>query len=292
MTVETTTPFFTREGAELYHGDCLQVLPTLPAESVDSVVTDPPYPEIGRPYGRMTEADWRTMMHAVVKEVRRVLKPTGSAVFILQPNSKRLGQMRGWLWEFQAWLCKEWGVVQDAYWWNTAAIPSGGCQRQNGLMRPSVKSCVWCGPATCYRNQDAVLWSESDRNKALRAAARCGRRERPSGHDVDDKRISESAAARGGVTPFNLIPCPNTNSVSSGGARGHPAATPLALCEWWVKYLTPPNGTVLDPFAGRRTPGEAALKHGHHFVGIERDEGYAAIAKDRLAGLSFHTGEA
>ena len=288
MTVETTTPFFTREGAELYHGDCLQVLPTLPAESVDSVVTDPPYPEIDRPYGRMTEADWRTMMHAVVKEVRRVLKPTGSAVFILQPNSERIGKMRAWLWEFQAWLCKEWNIVQDAYWWNTAAMPSSTAI-QGRLLRASVKHCVWCGPKTCYRNQDAVLWSESDANKALRAVARCGRLEYPSGHGVDKKRIAESAVRRGGVTPFNIIPIPNANSVA---AKGHPAATPLALCEWWVKFLTPPNGIVLDPFVGSATTGEAALKHGHHFVGIERDEGYAAIAKDRLAGLSFHTGEA
>lgn len=291
MTVETATPFFTREGAELYHGDCLSVLPTLPAGSVDSVVTDPPYPQINRPYGRMTEAEWRTMMHAAVKDIRRVLKPTGSAVFILQPNSERVGRMRGWLWEFQAWLCKEWGIVQDAYWWNYARSPTAHCQRQNGLMRPSVKTCVWAGPPDCYRNQDGVLWRPADSTIAARLEERALEYQ-PSGGSMRRQRCALASEERGGTTPFNLLPLTNTNSRTSGGAKGHGAATPLALCEWWVKYLTPASGTVLDPFAGSATTGEAALKHGRRFVGIERDEGYAAIAKDRLAGLSFHTGAA
>jgi DNA modification methylase len=286
MTVETATPFFTREGAELYHGDCLSVLPTLPAESVDSVVTDPPYPEIDRPYGRMTEADWRTMMHAAVKDIRRVLKPTGSAVFILQPNSERVGRMRGWLWEFQAWLVKEWAIVQDAWWYNPQAMPTVHCQQSHGLMRPSLKACVWAGPHDCYRNQDAVLIEPAESTKKDKRVADNRLKRSPSTHGMRHARSIGGCLERGGATPFNVL------TIGRGGGNGHSAETPLALCEWWVKYLTPPGGTVLDPFAGSATTGEAALKHGYRFVGIERDEGYAAIAKDRLAGLSFHTGTA
>lgn len=286
MTVETATPFFTREGAELYYGDCLSVLPTLPAESVDSVVTDPPYPEIDRPYGRMTEADWRTMMHAAVKDIRRVLKPTGSAVFVLQPNSERIGKMRAWLWEFQAWLCKEWGIVQDAWWHNPQAMPTLHCRRDYGLMRPSLKACVWAGPHDCYRNQDAVLIEPAESTKKDKRATDTRLKYSASTHHVRHANSIGTCLERGGATPFNVI------TLGRGGGNGHSAETPLALCEWWVKYLTPPNGTVLDPFAGSATTGEAALKHGHRFIGIERDEGYAAIAKDRLAGLSFHTGAA
>lgn len=62
-------------------------------------------------------------MMGVCKEVRRILKPTGSAVFILQPNSRKIGSMRGWLFEFQAWICREWNMVQDAWWWNYRAPP-------------------------------------------------------------------------------------------------------------------------------------------------------------------------
>jgi DNA modification methylase len=149
---------------QLYCGDCLDILPTLEAASVDCVITDPPYPEMRvrskRDYEMLGEAAWFDMMKSLVPEVRRVLKPQGSAMFILQPNSKKLGQMRVWLWEFMAWIGKEWGIVQDAYWWNTCA-PTEAHSIQGRLMRPSLKYLVWCGPADCYRNQDAVLWEES-----------------------------------------------------------------------------------------------------------------------------------
>jgi DNA modification methylase len=126
-------------GVDLRCGDCLQILPTLPDASVDAVIADPPYPEIQRSYGRMTEAEWHAMMRVVVPECRRILKPSGSAVFILQPNSRKVGSMRPWLWEFMAWCCHEWNMVQDAWWWNIAALPLGGSNKQ-GLLRSSLKA--------------------------------------------------------------------------------------------------------------------------------------------------------
>jgi hypothetical protein len=141
--------------AELHEGDCLDWLPLVPDASVDAIITDPPYPMIDRPYGKLTEAEWWDLMvEGVIPHVRRILKPTGSAVFILQPNSRKVGSMRGWLWEFMAWACREWNMVQDAWWWNTSAMPSGGCT-QMGTLKPSVKACVWLGPADCYRDQDS-----------------------------------------------------------------------------------------------------------------------------------------
>jgi hypothetical protein len=217
------------------------------------------------------------MMRGVVEQCRRILKPTGSAVFILQPNSERVGRMRPWLWEFMAWTCREWNQIQDQWWWNTAAMPGGG-----SLCRPSLKACVWLGPHDCYRNQDGVLWGESDRNKAVRLTARAGRVEYPSGHSVDVSRITGRAAERGGVTPFNVLPIANTNSVSSSGAHGHGAGTPQPLADWWTRYISPPGGVVCDPFLGAGTMGLAALARGRSFIGIERDPGYFATAERRI----------
>lgn len=269
---------------DLRHGDCLAVLPTIPSASVDAVICDPPYPCIVRPYGTLSEAEWFTLMRQVVPECRRVLKPSGSAVFILQPNSERIGKLRPWLWEFMAWLCHEWNVVQDAWWWNPSSLPLGGACAA-GLMRPSVKACVWCGPPDCWRDQEAVLWTESRRNVMERAAGRCDRRKYPGGRSVDHRKITASAAERGGVTPFNLLPVANTNSVTSGGAKGHPAGTPLALCSWWCRYICPPGGTVLDPFCGSGTVPLAAVQQGKQAIGIERDESYFQLARDRLESL-------
>jgi site-specific DNA-methyltransferase (adenine-specific) len=265
-------------------GDCVAWMRELPDASVDAIVTDPPYAEIDRPYGRLTEVEWHALMRAVVTESQRVLKPHGSAVFILQPNSERVGRMRPWLWEFMAWTTREWNMVQDAWWWNPAAVPTVHCNRHNGLMRPSLKACVWLGAPDCYRNQEAVLWSPSD---AMKRAAKedMALRRSPSGHSVRRGRMATIVDERGGVTPFNVLPLSNANSTTSGGAHGHGAATPLALAEWWVRYITPSGegSVVLDPFCGSGTMGLAARKHGSHFIGIEKMPGYLEIAEARLA---------
>ena len=151
-------------------GDCLDVLRELPDGCADAVITDPPYAEVKRSYGRWTEGEWWALIvEGVIPEVRRVIKPTGSAVFIVQPNSRKVGSMRGWVFEFMAWVCREWNMVQDAYWWNSSALPlAGSCN--GGLMRPSLKPCIWAGDPDCYRDQTAVLWSPSEVCKARSVA--------------------------------------------------------------------------------------------------------------------------
>lgn len=275
--------------AELIFGDAADVLAHLPASSVDAVVTDPPYPEIDRDYGRLSESEWHDLMARVVAGIRRVLTPRGSAVFVLQANQEYVGRTRPWLWEFMARHAREWNMVQDAWWWNFAAVPTVHCHRTKGLMRPSLKACVWLGPPDCWRDQDAVLWEISDAQRAVKLEDRALRRP-PSGMTYRKGRVRETAEARGGATPFNVLPFANTNSVSSGGAKGHGAATPLPLCEWWVKYICPPGGVVLDPFAGSCTVGIAALRLGRNFIGIEKHEPFIHVGLGRLEAVEAAIG--
>jgi DNA modification methylase len=269
----------------LHHGDCLDVLPSLPDASFDAIITDPPYPEISREYGRMTEAAWLDMMRTLVPELRRVLKPSGSCVMVLQPNSEKVGRMRTWLWEFMAWVGKEWGIVQDAYWWNPVGPPSAGAA-SDGLLRGSVKPCLWIGSPSCYRNQLAVLWEESRDNLMRRASARAERVSYQSGHSMNERRGRDAAFLRGGVTPFNLIPVGNGGAPNNAASHGHGAGTPLELCRWWTRYICPPGGAILDPFCGSGTTGIAALEHGCEYVGVENFSRYVPIAEGRLANAA------
>lgn len=270
---------------DLRLGDCTEILATLPSHSVDCVITDPPYPCIKRSYGTWTEADWFKMMRVVVPECMRILKPTGSAVFILQPNSERVGRMRTWLWEFMLWVGKEWGVVQDVWWWNVTAFTTGlSTPRERGLLRESMKACVWIGGHQCYRNQSAILIDESLRNAQRRITERTNRRlTYPSGQGNNPCQHLNTAVERGGVTPFNVLPIPNADSTSSAGSHGHGAGTPAALCSWWLRYICPPSGAVLDPFSGSGTVSLAALKQGKDAIGIERMPEYHAIAEKRVS---------
>lgn len=273
---------------EVIQGDCLEVMRGLSPASVDACITDPPYPEIDRDYGRMTEAEWWDMMMSLCGELRRVLKPSGSAVFILQPNSRKVGSMRGWLFDFQSWACREWNMVQDAWWWNFTAPPNIHTHRTIGLMRPSLKACVWLGAPDCYRNQSAVLWTESKSNAAKRGGDRA-LQYRPSGYSIRTGRIADTTAERGGSTPFNLLPIANANSVSSAGANGHGAGTPDSVADWWVRYIAPKGGTVLDPFCGSGSVGVAAIGQSCKFIGVEKMAEHAERARRRLGGASART---
>jgi DNA modification methylase len=68
-----------------------------------------------------------------------------------------------------------------------------------------------------------------------------------------------------------------------GQPSTHPTVKPIELMRWLVRLVTPPGGTVLDPFAGTGSTGCAAVQEGFNFIGIEAEPEYAEIARRRIA---------
>lgn len=67
-----------------------------------------------------------------------------------------------------------------------------------------------------------------------------------------------------------------------GTENTHPTAKPTTLMSYLIKLITPPDGVVLDPFAGSGSTGVAAVRDGFRFIGIEQNAEYAAIAESRI----------
>jgi len=157
----------------------------------------------------------------------------------------------------------------------------------NGLLRPTTKPCVWIGPPNCYRDQKEILWSPAAAYSARENEwrSRNYERETPSGRTVNAARMIDAAIERGGVTPHNMLPF-GTEPSGSAGSVGHGAGTPSRLCSWWVRYISPPGGVVLDPFAGTSTVGMEAMKVGRTFIGIEKMPEYCEASRRRLAAAS------
>jgi site-specific DNA-methyltransferase (adenine-specific) len=65
--------------------------------------------------------------------------------------------------------------------------------------------------------------------------------------------------------------------------NNHPTVKPTALCRYLCRLVTPPGGTVFDPFMGSGSTGKAAILEGFDFIGIEREREYVEIARARIA---------
>lgn len=89
---------------------------------------------------------------------------------------------------------------------------------------------------------------------------------------------SRDQAAPGANNPRN----------SGGQLRGnfHPTVKPIALMRWLIRLVTPPGGTVLDPFLGSGTTGMAARLEQRAFIGIEREDDYLELAQHRIRAVA------
>lgn len=78
----------------------------------------------------------------------------------------------------------------------------------------------------------------------------------------------------------------NPYANGSSAKNFHPTVKPTALMRYLVKLVTPPGGTVLDPFTGSGSTGKACKLEGFDFIGIEREEEYVKIAEARIAAVT------
>ena len=115
--------------------------------------------------------------------------------------------------------------------------------------------------------------------------AKPSREERDYGCDDLQARTAGEATHRDdGTAGLNS---PRAGSGRTGGARNiHPTVKPVELMRWLVRLVTPPNGTVLDPFMGSGTTGMACKYEQRGFIGIEREADYLEIARRRIAAVA------
>lgn len=93
----------------------------------------------------------------------------------------------------------------------------------------------------------------------------------------------EIIASEGGAERFFYCPKAKSEDARGGKDNRHPTVKHPALMEYLCKLVTPPNGIVLDPFAGSGTTGIAAIACGFRFVGVEQHLEYFEFANNRIA---------
>lgn len=243
---------------KLLHGDCLELLPTLAAGSVDLVLTDPPY--------GTTACAWDAVIpfEPMWREVRRVLKPRGAAVFTAsQPFTSAIVMSNiGW---FKYCLV----------WEKTRA--TGHVHAKNKPMKKHEDVIVFSPGTTVHASQSATRMTYNPQGLVKKAAPTV----RKSG-GASSSVMSARPSHRDVLQEFEGYPG-SVVQVPSEGATVHPTQKPVALMEYLIRTYTNEGETVLDFTMGSGTTGVACVNTGRNFIGIERDPGYFAIAEGRIA---------
>ena len=114
--------------------------------------------------------------------------------------------------------------------------------------------------------------------------AKTSRRERDRG--CDDLVVTTGGEATDRKDGSAGLNNPRAGAGRTGGARNiHPTVKPVELMRWLVRLITPPHGTVLDPFMGSGTTGMACRLEGRTFIGIEKEAQYVEIARRRIGSV-------
>jgi len=113
--------------------------------------------------------------------------------------------------------------------------------------------------------------------------AKASRKEREAGCEALPALTPPAVETQGGHDKKGLAsPRAGAGRTAKTVRNHHPTVKPIALMQWLVRLVTPPGGTVLDPFTGSGTTGIAAKLEGFEFIGMEQSEEYARIARARI----------
>jgi site-specific DNA-methyltransferase (cytosine-N4-specific) len=284
-------PAYTTRRGRAYRGDALEVLRTLPSDSVALVLTSPPFAlRRQKAYGNVAAAEYVDWFWPFAEEIYRVLRPDGSFVLELggawKPGS---GTRSLYQYELILRLCQRFHLAQDFYWYNPSRLPTPA--EWVTIRRTRVKDAV------------NMLWwlskteePQADNRRVLRPYSRSMRRllrdgykvaMRPSQHEIGPHFGRDN----GGAIPPNILTIPNTRSndqyihrCRAAGITVHPARFPPDVPEFFIRFLTEPRQLVVDPFAGSNTTGQVAEELGRSWLSIEINADYVEGSRLRFQG--------
>jgi len=297
---------------QLHLGDCIDVLATLEDNSVDSVVTDPPY---GMSFmGKKWDYDVPSV--AIWGQCLRILKPGGYLLAFAGTRTQHRMAVRiedaGFeirdmiAWVYGSGFPKSHNLKGDWQGWGTALKPAlepitmarkpiigtvadnvlahgtgalnvDGCRiAANGEEFGSLPNRAWNTGGKTYA-QSAHNHRDGSNAEAVAKLKQLGRWPANLVHDGSDEVIGLlNGAAR-------FFYCAKASKSDRGSENVHPTVKPTDLMRYLCRLVTPPGGVVLDPFMGSGSTGKAAMLEGFRFIGIERDPEYHKIAQARIS---------
>jgi DNA modification methylase len=276
--------------AEIKIGDCFELIKELPDNSIDLIITSPPYADIvnyGKNISIQKPQDYCDWLLPIFNEIQRVLKPSGSFILNINDTCKN-GYRNPFIYELIYRSQKETKLkFYDTYIWHKRnGIPNGSPKRFRNTTEfifHFVKD-----QKNLKFNMDRVLipTNEQTLNRHNRGGLmKC------QGVIKDGERIKEGRKKEVALVsrPDNVV-----RFSTAGAARDntikHPAPFHKDLPKYYINLLTDDGDTILDIFGGIMTTGLACNEIGNrNFIGFELNEKYAEFGKKRIAGEELET---
>jgi len=284
-------PVYATQLGALYCADSLEYLRGLPDDSVDLVVTSPPYAlHFKKEYGNANQADYVAWLVPFAREIRRIIKPSGSFVLNLGGAWQPGAPVRS-LYHYRVLLALVddvgFELAQEFFWYNPAKMPAPAewVNVRRIRVKDSVEYIFWLvkDPMAKADNRKVLQPYSEDMKRLIKRGVK--ETVRPSGHIINGSFASD----KGGSIPSNLIQCGNNESNSAYirntkklGKKVHPARFPAELPRFFIEFLTEPDSLVLDPFAGSNTTGYVAESLRRRWIGVELREDYAKESRLRF----------
>lgn len=259
---------------DVHCGDCLDVMALMPEDSIDLIITSPPYADArAHTYGGTPPdkyVDW-FMERAV--QIRRILKPTGS--FVLNIKEKAVdGERHTYVLDLILSMKREVGFrwVEEYIWHKTTSAPGKWKYRFRDAWERIIH---FSKTSDVKMNQDAVKVPIGDwKNTRLKNISKNDRERRNSATKSGVGRRIAAWEGKDLVYPSNVL---HKSPVAHN--TGHSAPFPDWLPEFFIMLFTDEGDIVLDPFLGSGTSFKVAQQLGRVPVGIEIDP---SCAKGRI----------
>lgn len=247
--------------ASVLSGDCLQVMATLEAGSIDAIITDLPY--------GTTACKWDAVIPfaPMWEQVRRVLKPNGAFVTTASQPFTTLLIASNLDWFKYEWI---WEKSKGCNFTHAKNMPIKF--HENIVVFSGAKIGHKCQLGTRRMTYNPQGLVKVDRHWSRPQKYENGHNLRRESHKLD--RIIEFENY-----PRSLIKIGNSDNRERGE---HPTQKPVELMRYLIRTYTNPGDTVLDPCCGSGTTGVAAQLEGRNCVLIEREEKYLEITRQRL----------
>ncbi|MFH1898877.1 MAG: site-specific DNA-methyltransferase [Patescibacteria group bacterium] len=257
-------------------GDCEKVLKSFPNNSIDLIITSPPYSNKRRKtYGGINPDKYVSWFLPKAKQFYRILKPDGTFILNIKEgvfNGERHTYLINLILELrkQGWLWTE-----EFIWHKKNSFPGKWPNRFRDAWEP----CFQFNKQKKFKMyQKEVMipigkWSE----KRFKNLSDEDNRRRESNVGSGFGRKVANWLDRDRVYPTNVLYIATESS-----NKHHSAVFPVGLPNWFIKLFTKKSDIVLDPFMGSGTTGVAAKILGRSFIGIEIKSNYCKSAKQRI----------